>query len=100
MRDEVRRARVVDEHIEPAERLHGACHHRLHLCVVGDRGLAKQRGRTFCLDKPYGLAGVRFGLRVVDDDRVAEPGEPDGTRAADASGATGNECDFHGVTPR
>jgi hypothetical protein len=99
---QLNRARVVDEHVDAAERAHGRLHGREHLLLLANVRDARNGAAPRLLDFPHGVvhrAGelrVR-GVRLTDDgDAGAVAGRAEGDRLADAARRAGDEENLAG----
>src|SRR3954454_5113426 len=87
----LRDPRVVDEDVEPAERLDRACDRGLPLVVVGDVAADRDGGPARGLDLADDLLRLFLPGPVVDADGRTLGGEGDADRASDPPRATGYE---------
>jgi hypothetical protein len=95
-------ARVVEEHVEFAERALGLVDHVRAVGVLGDIGPDELRAAACFLHALHGVVAGRLA-RVDDDDARAFGGEQERRLAADAAAGTGDQRDFvgeaHEMTP-
>jgi hypothetical protein len=82
---------VVDEDVEPPQRLHARLHGLAAERRVGDIAGNEQRPAAFRLDCPAGLLRVFVLAQVDDRDICPLPGKQHRHRAPDARVATGDQ---------
>ncbi len=82
---------VVDQDVEPAERLHGLRDRGLAEFRIGDVARQQDAAAPFVLDRALGFVGVLVLVEIGDRDVGAFAGEQHRDRAADAGIAAGDE---------
>src|SRR5205085_5198449 len=85
-------ARIVDEDVDPAERVANLAHHRRDLLGVGDVALDARRG-TDLVGNALGVAFVAalWVINIVDDALRPTRGKSADCRLADAARAAGDQ---------
>ena len=87
-------ARIVDEGVDPAERVDRAVDKVASGLRIGDIALNGHRAAAQCLDRRHRTIGTRLITRKVERDVGTVFGAPDRDRTADPCGRAGDQHDL------